>query len=302
MKGKDGLQFIDIQALYAKACVFCYDPGYAFTGSCMSSITMAREDGEIFYRGYALSELVEKSNYVEVCYILLYGDRPKADELGQFEQRIKSEMLVHQKIHDMYKGFHPDANPMAQLGSVVAGLSSFMGSENVRDSAYREETAIKLIAKMPVLAAIAFRNSVGLPIVGPNKNLGFVHNFLHMMFQDPMDSHSQIPDIFITLMMKVMIIYADMGQGPSTTAVRIAGSSLANPYATISAGIASLWGHHHGGAAEECLRMFKQIGSVNQVADYVNGCKKKENRLWGFGHRVLKGYDCRAKALKAMIF
>ena len=258
LKGHDGLEFIDIQALYAKVGVFCYDPGYAFTGSCMSAITSARcEDGEIFYRGYAISELVEKSNYIEVCFILLYGDRPTKEELAHFEERVKKEMLVHQKIHDMYKGFHHDADPMAQLGSVVAGLSSFVGTENVRDSSYREDTAIKLIAKMPVLAAIAFRNSVGLPIVGPNKNLGFVHNFLHMMFQDPMDKNSYIPDIFVTMMMKIMIIYADMGQGPSTTAVRIAGSSLANPYATISAGIASLWGDHHGGAAEECLRMFR---------------------------------------------
>lgn len=130
---------IDIQALYAKAGLFCYDPGYAFTGSCMSSITLAREDGNVFYRGYSVSELVEKSNFIEVVYIILYGDRPKPEELILFEERIKNEMLVHQKIHDLYKGFHHDANPMAKLGSVVAGLSSFMGVENVRDSAYRED-------------------------------------------------------------------------------------------------------------------------------------------------------------------
>lgn len=160
-----------------------------------------------------------------------------------FDDRIKSEMLVHQKIHDMYKGFHHDANPMAKLGSVVAGLSCFMGHENVRDSSYREDTAIKLIAKMPVLAAIAFRTGVGLPIVGPNRNVSFVENFLNMMFQDPMDPYFQVPRIFVDTLEKFFILYMDNEQGPSTTAVRIAGSSLANPYATISAGIASLWGH-----------------------------------------------------------
>lgn len=160
--------------MYAKAGIFCFDPGYAYTGSCASSITNAREDGEVFYRGYSVTELVEKSSYIEVCFILLYGDKPSAQELAYFDERVKNEMLVHQKIHDLYKGFHHDANPMAKLGSVIAGLSSFMGQENVRDSAYREDTAIKLIAKIPVLAAIAFRTSVGLPFVGPNKNIGYV--------------------------------------------------------------------------------------------------------------------------------
>lgn len=182
LQGTDGSKLIDIQTLYGKGGLFCYDPGYTYTGSCMSAITLSREDGQVFYRGYPVQELVEQCSFIEVAYIILYGDRPSPDELLLFENRIKNEMLVHQKIHDLYKGFHHDANPMAKLGSVVAGLSSFMGEEKLSDSKYREATAIKLIAKMPVLAAIAFRTSVGLPVVCPNKNLEFVENFLHMMF------------------------------------------------------------------------------------------------------------------------
>lgn len=183
--------------MYAKGGLFCFDPGYTYTGSCMSAITLSDEDGEIYYRGYSVTELAEKCSFLEVAYILLYGDQPSLDELELFERRVKNEMLVHGKILDLYRGFHHDANPMAKLGSVVAGLSSFMGEEKLSDSVYREETAIKLIAKMPVLAAIAFRTSVGLPIVGPNKNIDFVENFLHMMFQDPMDKETKIPKIFV---------------------------------------------------------------------------------------------------------
>uniref|UniRef100_A0A7S3IQ05 Citrate synthase n=1 Tax=Strombidium inclinatum TaxID=197538 RepID=A0A7S3IQ05_9SPIT len=289
--------------MYAKTSLFCYDPGYTITGSCVSAIGNVTKEGNLYYRGYHVKDLVEKSSYIEVCFILLYGKKPVAEDLTEFGIRIKEEMHIHQKILDFYKGFQFDAHPMSIMVSVVAGLSSFVHSTlDVNDHLQRELSAIKLIAKMPVLAAIAFRTSAGLPIVPPQKKMGYVENFLYMMFQDPMDSEFEIPPIFVEIMEKIFILHADCEQGPSTTAVRMAGSSLANPFAAISAGIASLWGSQHGGAAEECLKMFREIKSIDNIPEFINQCKHdKAKRLWGFGHRIFKAYDPRATILKDLL-
>jgi len=250
--------------------LFCYDPGYTITGSCKSAIGNATSSGHLYYRGYAIEDLAEKSTFTEVCFILLYGRKPAEADLEEFESRIMDEMYVHQKILDFYRGFQFDAHPMSIMVSVVAGLSSFIHNTlDIKDSIQRELSAIKLIAKMPVLAAIAFRTSAGLPIVQPSRDLGYVENFLNMMFHDPMDREFKLPKIFVEVTEKLFILHADCDQGPSTTAVRIAGSSLANPFAAISAGIASLWGPMHGGATEVCLKMFEDIGSVENIPAFL---------------------------------
>lgn len=294
---------LDIQALYAQAGIFCFDPGYTITGSCKSAIGNATSDGHLYYRGYSIDDLAEKSTFTEVCFILLYGRKPSVTELEEFENRIKDEMYVHQKILDFYRGFSFDAHPMSIMCSVVAGLSSFIHNTlDIKDSLQRELSAIKLIAKMPVLAAIAFRTSAGLPIVQPQKNLGYVENFLNMMFEDPMDKNFKVPQVFIEITEKLFILHAECDQGPSTTAVRVAGSSLANPFAAISAGVASLWGTQHGGATEVCLQMFEDIGSIENIPAFLEKCKTdKSTLLYGFGHRIFKSYDPRARILKKLL-
>ena len=289
--------------MYGQSGLFCYDPGYTITGSCKSSIGNATSNGNLYYRGFAIEDLAEKSSFTEVCFILLYGKKPSSDELKEFESRIMDEMYVHQKILDFYRGFEFHAHPMSIMISVVAGLSSFIHNTlDIKDSIQRELSAIKLIAKMPVLAAIAFRTSAGLPIVQPSRDLGYVENFLNMMFQDPMDREFKLPKIFVEVTEKLFILHAECDQGPSTTAVRIAGSSLANPFASISAGIASLWGPMHGGATEVCLKMFEDIGSVENIPAFLQKCKDdKHTLLFGFGHRVFKKYDPRARILKNLL-
>ena len=254
------------------------------------------------YRGYTIEDLIEnKVSFVEVCYLLLYGDMPTQEELKIFEERIKDEMIVHEKLLDFYKGFTVNAHPMAILCSVVGALSSFIHNTlDVHDPVQRELSAIKLIAKMPVIAAISFRTSAGLPIVYPNRKLSYIENFLHMMFSDPMDRQFIVPKLFVEYFEKIFILHADNDQGPSTTAVRIAGSSLANPFASISAGIASLWGPLHGGANEEQLKIFEEIGTVENISAYLEKVKRKEKKLTGFGHRIYKCHDPRSVIIKNM--
>ena len=252
------------------------------------------------YRGYAIEDLISNNtSFMEVAYLLLYGDLPTKQELTQFEDRIKDEMIVHEKLLDFYKGFTVNAHPMAILCSVVGALSSFIhNSLDVHDPVQRELSAIKLIAKMPVIAAISFRTSAGLPIVYPNRKLSYVENFLNMMFSDPMDHEFNVPKIFVDYFEKVFILHADNDQGPSTTAVRIAGSSLANPFASISAGIASLWGPLHGAANEDQMKTFAEIGSIEKIPAYLEMVKRKEQKLTGFGHRIYKSYDPRSLIIK----
>lgn len=238
---------------------------------------------------------------MEVCFLMLYGDLPNKKELKSFEDRIKDEMIIHEKLLDFYKGFTVNAHPMAILCSVVGALSSFIHNTlDIKDPIQRELSAIKLIAKMPVIAAISFRTSAGLPIVYPDRKLSYVENFLHMMFADPMDKEFRVPPLFVSYFEKIFILHADNDQGPSTTAVRIAGSSLANPFASISAGIASLWGPLHGGANEEQLRTFAQIAKAENIPAYLEQIKRKEKKLTGFGHRIYKSHDPRAVLIKQM--
>jgi citrate synthase len=251
--GTMGEKHLDIRALYTQANLFFFDPGYTVTGSCASSISYSNENGVLLYRGYSIEDLISNGvTFTEVCFLMLYGDLPNKSDLEAFEERIKDEMIIHEKLLDFFKGFTVNAHPMAILCSVVGALSSFIHNTlDIKDATQRELSAIKLIAKMPVIAAISFRTSAGLPIVYPDRKLSYVENFLHMMFADPMDKNFKIPKLFVDYFEKIFILHADNDQGPSTTAVRIAGSSLANPFASISAGIASLWGPLHGGANEE---------------------------------------------------
>ena len=295
-----GEKHLDIRALYTQTGLFLFDPGFTATASCASSITYSNEKGVLMYRGYTIEDLIEnKVSFVEVCYLLLYGDMPTQEELKIFEERIKDEMIVHEKLLDFYKGFTVNAHPMAILCSVVGALSSFIHNTlDVHDPVQRELSAIKLIAKMPVIAAISFRTSAGLPIVYPNRKLSYIENFLHMMFSDPMDREFLVPKLFIEYFEKMFILHADNDQCSSTTAVRIAGSSLANPFASISAGIASLWGPLHGGANEEQLKIFEEIGTVENISPYLDQIKRKEKKLTGFGHRIYKYHDPRSVIIK----
>ena len=222
-----------------------------------------------------------------------------------YNDRIKDEMLIKEKMMEFYKGFNSNAHPMDILMSVVAGLASFIHNTlDIKDSIQRELSAIKLIAKLPVLAAYAFRTSQGLPIVQPNKKLSYMENFLSMMFSDPMDKDFKVPSIMVRMMEKLFILHAECDQGPSTTSVRVAGSSLANPYAAISAGVGSLKGDQHGGATEQCLLQFETIGSKENIPQFLEQAKDKKSKtlLYGFGHRVFKAYDPRAIEIKSMIF
>ena len=272
------------------------------TGSCASAISYSNDKGTLLYRGYAIEDLIKQgTTYTEVCFLMLYGDLPNKVDLLAFEDRIKDEMIVHQKLLDFYKGFTVNAHPMAILCSVVGALSSFIHNTlDIKDPIQRELSAIKLIAKMPVIAAISFRTSAGLPIVYPDRKLSYIENFLNMMFADPMDKEFKVPKIFVDYFEKLFILHADNDQGPSTTAVRIAGSSLANPFASISAGIASLWGPLHGGANEDQLNTFDEIGSVKNIPAYLEKVKNKEKKLTGFGHRIYKTYDPRALIIKQL--
>lgn len=248
---EENKKFLDIRALYAHSNMFLFDPGYKITGSCHSAISFATEAGEIFYRGYSIKDLVERASYVETQFLLFYGELPAKHEFEEFKSVLSDEMLIHQNILDFYKGFALNAHPMSMMCSVVGAFSSFVHSNlDVRDPKQRELSAIKLIAKMPTLAAIAFRTSAGLPIVMPSRKMSYTENFLYMMFADPMDKDFKVPAIFVETMDKIFTLHAELDQGPSTTAVRIAGSSLANPYAAAAAGFASLWGETHGGANE----------------------------------------------------
>jgi citrate synthase len=304
LKGSDGPPMIDIRNLYTKTGYFTYDPGFTCTGSCVSQITFIDgEKGELMYRGYRIQDLAEQCDFVDSCYLLLYGQLPSKNDKKQFEDAIKSEMLVNDQLISFYKGFQTGAHPMAIMVGVVGALSAFMhdGLE-VRDAVQRENAAIKMVAKMPMIAAIAYRTAMGLPIVYPNKKLSFSENFLYMMFSDPMDKDYQVDSYLAKVLDTILLLHADHEQNASTATVRIAGSSYANPFACVAAGIASLWGPAHGGANEAVLDMLDEIGSLDNVAECVRRAKDKNSnfRLMGFGHRVYKNYDPRAEVMRDM--
>ncbi|MEM9782923.1 MAG: citrate synthase [Pseudomonadota bacterium] len=296
-----GPSVIDIRRLYAELGVFTYDPGYTSTGSCESTITFIDGDkGELLYRGYPIDQLAEKSHFLEVCYLLLYGELPSATQLEDFEARVTKHTMLHEQMVNFFRGFRRDAHPMAIMCGVVGAMSAFYhDSTDIRDPWQREVASIRLIAKMPTIAAWAYKYSIGQPFIYPRNDLDYASNFLHMCFAVPCEEYHVDP-ILARAMDRIMTLHADHEQNASTSTVRLAGSSAANPFACIAAGVACLWGPAHGGANQACLEMLREIGTPDRVAEYVNRAKDKNDpfRLMGFGHRVYKNYDPRAKVMQ----
>ena len=299
-----GPPMVDVRSLHAATGHFTFDPGFMSAGSCASAITyIDGGKGWLWYRGYSIEDLAKNCTFIEVCFLLLYKELPSKADLAAFEARVKDEMLMHEKLKDFFKGFNPNAHPMAIMVSVIGALSAFLHEGlDIYDSQQRELAAIKLIAKFPSLAAAAYRTSVGLPIVYPRRDLSYAENFLYMMFADPTDPNYKIPAVMTEALDKILILHADHEQNASTFTVRIAGSSLANPYACIAAGIASLWGPAHGGANEACLKMLDEIKDESNIPAAIERAKDKTSgfRLMGFGHRVYKNFDPRSTVMQEM--
>ena len=296
-----GPDVIDIRKLYAEADVFTYDPGFTSTASCESTITYIDGDkGELLYRGYPIEQLAEKSHFLEVCYLLLYGDLPSAAQLEDFESRVTNHTMLHEQMQNFFRGFRRDAHPMATMVGVVGAMSAFYhDSTDINDPWQREVAAIRMIAKMPTIAAWAYKYSIGQPFIYPRNNLDYATNFLHMCFATPCEEYVVNP-ILAKAMDRIMTLHADHEQNASTSTVRLAGSSGANPFACIAAGVACLWGPAHGGANQACLEMLREIGTVDRIPEYIKRAKDKDDpfRLMGFGHRVYKNFDPRAKVMK----
>jgi citrate synthase len=300
LQGTAGKDVIDIRALGSKG-YFTYDPGFLATASCESSITYIDGDkGVLEYRGYPIENLANDADYLEVCYLLLNGDAPTKEQYEQFSSIITNHTMVHEKLAHFFHGFVPDAHPMAMVCGVVGALSSFYHSDlDIEDAAQRKRSAHRLIAKMPTIAAMAYKYSMGQPFVYPRNELSYAENFLHMMFSVPAEEYKVNP-VIANAMDKIFTLHADHEQNASTSTVRLAGSSGANPYACIAAGVASLWGPAHGGANEACLIMLEEIGTLDRVDEFVARAKDKNDsfRLMGFGHRVYKNFDPRATVMR----
>ena len=296
-----GPDVLDIRKLYAEAGVFTYDPGFTSTASCDSTITyIDGAKGELLHRGYPIDQLAEKSHYLEVCYLLLYGELPDAAQLEDFESRVTNHTMLHEQMQNFFRGFRRDAHPMAIMVGVVGAMSAFYhDSTDISDPWQREVASIRLIAKMPTIAAWAYKYSIGQPFVYPRNDLDYASNFLRMCFAVPAEDYVADP-ILARAMDRIFTLHADHEQNASTSTVRLASSSGANPFACIAAGIACLWGPAHGGANQACLEMLKEIGEVEQIPEYIERAKDKNDpfRLMGFGHRVYKNFDPRAKVMK----
>jgi len=296
-----GPDVIDIGKLYAQGDVFTYDPGFTSTASCQSAITFIDGDkGELLHRGYPIDQLAEKSHYLEVCYLLMYGELPSANALEDFENRVTRHTMVHEQMHNFFRGFRRDAHPMATMVGVVGAMSAFYhDSTDINDPWQREVAAIRLIAKVPTIAAMAYKYSVGQPFVYPRNDLDYASNFLRMCFSVPAEDYEVNP-ILSRAMDRIFTLHADHEQNASTSTVRLASSSGANPFACVAAGIACLWGPAHGGANQACLEMLREIGTVDRIPEYIARAKDKDDpfRLMGFGHRVYKNFDPRAKVMK----
>jgi citrate synthase len=296
-----GPDVLDIRKLYGEADVFTFDPGFTSTAACESAITYIDGDvGELLYRGYPIEQLAEKSTHLEVCYLLLYGELPTAAQLADFTARVTRHTMVHEQMHYFFRGFRRDAHPMATMVGVVGAMAAFYhDSTDINDPWQREVAAIRMVAKLPTIAAMAYKYSVGQPFVYPKNALSYAGNFLHMCFAVPAEEYVVNP-ILEKAMDRIMMLHADHEQNASTSTVRLAGSSGANPFACIAAGIACLWGPAHGGANQACLEMLKEIGTVDRIPEYIAKAKDKNSgfRLMGFGHRVYKNFDPRAKVMK----
>jgi citrate synthase len=301
MEGTVGPKVIDIRKLYGATDMFTYDPGFTSTASCESKITYIDGDqGVLLYRGYPIEELARYSDFEEVCYLLLYGELPSKTERDKFVRNITYHTMVHEQLREFFRGFRRDAHPMAVMCGVVGALSAFYhDSTDINDPHQRMVATHRLVAKMPTIAAMAYKYSAGQPFVYPRNDLGYAENFLHMMFAVPAEPY-KIDPILSRAMDRIFTLHADHEQNASTSTVRLAGSSGANPFACIAAGIACLWGPAHGGANEAVLNMLQEIGSKDRVAEFVKKAKNKDDgfRLMGFGHRVYKNYDPRAKIMQ----
>ena len=296
-----GPDVIDIRKLYAQAGVFTYDPGFTSTAACDSTITYIDGDkGELLHRGYPIDQLASKSHYLEVCYALLYGELPSAAELEHFELTITRHTMLHEQMQNFFRGFRRDAHPMATMVGVVGAMSAFYhDSTDITDERQREIASHRLIAKMPTIAAWAYKYSIGQPFMYPKNDLDYASNFLYMCFAVPAEDYVVDP-ILSRAMDRIFTLHADHEQNASTSTVRLASSSGANPFACIAAGIACLWGPAHGGANQACLEMLKEIGTVDRIPEFIARAKDKNDpyRLMGFGHRVYKNFDPRATVMK----
>jgi citrate synthase len=299
MKGSVGPEVVDVRKFYAETDLFTFDPGFTSTASCESKITFIDGDaGVLLHRGYPIDQLAEKSSFLEVCYLLLHGDLPTADQFSKFEHNITYHTMLHAQFDRFFEGFRRDAHPMAVMTGAVGALSAFYAdSINVDDAREREISAHRLIAKMPTIAARAFKYWTGQPFISPRNELSYSENFLRMCFAVPAEDWKPNP-ILTRAMDRIFILHADHEQNASTSTVRLAGSSGAHPFACIAAGIACLWGPSHGGANQEALEMLEEIGTVDKIPEFIAGVKDRKYKLMGFGHRVYKNFDPRATVMQ----
>lgn len=300
LKGTVGPTVLNVRGL-AKDNVFTYDPGFMSTAACSSKITYIDGDaGVLLYRGYPVEQLAEQSDFLEVCYLLLYGELPTEKEKKIFVRTIHNHSMLHEQMRNFFNGFRRDAHPMAIMVGVIGALSAFYhDSLDIKNVAHRNIAAFRLIAKMPTIAAMCYKYSIGQPFIFPQNDLGYAEDFLQMMFSTPCEKTTPNP-VFVKALEKILILHADHEQNASTSTVRLVGSTGANPFACISAGIAALWGPAHGGANEATLNMLKEIGDESRIPQYIQRAKDPNDnfRLMGFGHRIYKNYDPRAKAMR----
>nr|WP_221774136.1 citrate synthase [Novosphingobium flavum] len=304
LSGSVGPDVVDIRKLYGQTGLFTFDPGFTSTASCESALTyIDGDEGILLHRGYPIGQLAEHSSFMEVSYLLLNGELPSQDELGQFEYTISRHTMLHEQLATFYRGFRRDAHPMAIMCGVVGALSAFYhDSTDISDPMQRKIASHRLIAKMPTIAAMAYKYSVGQPFMYPRNDLSYTGNFLRMTFGVPAEEYEVIPEVEKALD-RIFILHADHEQNASTSTVRLAGSSGANPFACIAAGIACLWGPAHGGANEAALNMLREIGTPDRIKHYIERAKDKNDpfRLMGFGHRVYKNYDPRATVMQQTV-
>ncbi|WP_309629356.1 citrate synthase [Brevundimonas sp.] len=299
LSGTTGPDVIDIRKLYGATDAFTFDPGFTSTAACESAITYIDGDaGILLHRGYPIGQLAEKSNFIEVCHLLLHGELPTAAQYEAFEETVTRHTMLHSQFDRFFDGFRRDAHPMAIMVGTVGALSAFYhDSLDIHDPVQRNISAIRLIAKMPTIAARAYKYHIGQPFVSPRNDLSYAENFLRMCFAVPAEDYVVDPKM-ARAMDRIFTLHADHEQNASTSTVRLAGSSGANPFACIAAGIACLWGPSHGGANEEALTMLKEIGTPDKIPEFIEGVKAKKYKLMGFGHRVYKNYDPRATVMK----
>ena len=303
-QGSVGPDVIDIRKLYGQTGMFTYDPGFLSTASCQSAITYIDGDkGELLYRGYPIEQLATQCDFMETCHLLLYGDLPNAQKKAEFTRLVTTHTMVHEHMQFFLRGFRRDAHPMAVLTGLIGGMSAFYhDSTDITNAQHRDISAIRLIAKLPTLVAMAYKYGIGQPFMNPKNNLIYSGNFLRMMFGNPCEEYVVNP-VLERALDRIFILHADHEQNASTSTVRLCGSSGTNPFAAIAAGVACLWGPAHGGANEACLNMLEEIqasGGLNKVGEFMNQVKDKNSgvRLMGFGHRVYKNYDPRAKLMQ----